>query len=60
MTFKEVRLQSGMTMMQFSKYFKIPYRTVQDWEYEKRKCPSYLLYLIEYKLNKECKIKEQD
>ena len=53
MNFKELRQLSGMTMMQFSKYFEIPYRTVQDWEYEKRKCPEYLLKLMKYKLDKE-------
>jgi DNA-binding transcriptional regulator YiaG len=53
MTFKELRESSGLNMLQFSKYFEIPYRTVQDWEYGKSRCPAYLLKLIEYKLNKE-------
>ena len=53
MTFKELRKQSGMNIKQFSEYFQIPYRTVQNWELETRTCPDYLLKLMEYKLQKE-------
>jgi DNA-binding transcriptional regulator YiaG len=53
MTFKEIRQSSGMGMKQFSDCFNIPYRTIQDWEYEKRKCPPYVLELIQYKLEHE-------
>nr|DAE09264.1 MAG TPA: bacterial regulatory protein [Siphoviridae sp. ctkJH11] len=42
-----------MNMKQYSEYFKIPYRTVQDWKSGARKCPTYLLELMEYKLKKE-------
>ena len=57
MTFKELREASGMTRNQFCEYFGIPYRTVQDWELGNRKCPEYLLNLIEYKLKHEGLIK---
>ena len=50
MTFKELREQSGMTRKQFVEHFGIPYRTIQDWELGNRKCPEYLLRLMEYKL----------
>lgn len=53
MKFKDIRQMSGMNMSQFSRYFDIPYRTIQDWEYENRKCPPYLLGLMQYKLEKE-------
>lgn len=53
MTIKELRERSGMTRPQFAEYFEIPYRTVQDWELGNRKCPEYLIKLIEYKLKKE-------
>lgn len=49
----ELRQRSGMTRKQFVEYFGVPYRTVQDWELENRKCPEYLLDLMEYKLTKE-------
>ena len=53
MTFKELREQSGMNMTRFAEYFGINYRTVQRWEYGERKCPEYLLELMEYKLRIE-------
>lgn len=53
MTFKELRDRSGMNMTQFSKYFGIPYRTIQNWESGERQCPSYLLELMAYKLKAE-------
>lgn len=56
MTFKELRELSGMNMKQFSEYFNIPYRTIQNWDGEKRQCPEYLLELMHYKLINENKI----
>lgn len=57
MTFKELREKSGMNKTQFSKYFEIPYRTVQNWELGLRECPEYLIKLMAYKLEKENIIK---
>ena len=51
MTFKELREQSLMSRKEFVDYFGIPYRTIQSWEIGDRQCPSYLLDLMEYKLN---------
>jgi DNA-binding transcriptional regulator YiaG len=42
-----------MARKEFVEYFGIPYRTIQDWELENRKCPEYLIDLMEYKLIKE-------
>jgi DNA-binding transcriptional regulator YiaG len=53
MTFKDLRQQSGMSRTEFAEYFGIPYRTVQSWELGDRKCPQYLLDLMEYKLDRE-------
>ena len=50
---KELRILSGMTRQQFTDYFNIPYRTLQDWELENRSCPPYVIELIAYKLKKE-------
>lgn len=52
-SFKDVRIASGMGRTEFADYFNIPYRTVQSWELGDRKCPEYLLELIQYKLQKE-------
>lgn len=54
---KLLRIRSDMSLKQFSEYFNIPYRTLQHWEAGDRKCPEYLLELIEYKLRKESIIK---
>ena len=53
MTVKELREKSGMNITKFAAYFKIPYRTMMNWERGERKCPEYLLELMEYKLNNE-------
>lgn len=53
MTFKELRQVSGMTQKEFAEYFEIPKRSVENWDAEARKCPEYLLKLMEYKLTKE-------
>lgn len=53
MNFKDFRAGTGMNLTQFSKYFGIPYRTVQNWESGVRSCPEYLLELMKYKFNNE-------
>lgn len=53
MTFGYLKEQSGMNLTQLSRYFNIPYRTLQNWEYGERKCPDYLLDLMVYKLKNE-------
>lgn len=58
MTFKILRELSGMSMTQFSEYFGIPYRTIQNWEGGVRQCPEYLLDLMLYKLKNEGLIRE--
>jgi len=59
MTFKELRESSGMNKTAFAQYFKIPYRTVQNWEAGVNSCPEYLLELMEYKLINE-RIKKEN
>jgi len=51
--FREVLKNSGMNLRQFCEYFEIPYRTLQGWKGDERKCPEYLPGLLEYKLQKE-------
>jgi DNA-binding transcriptional regulator YiaG len=53
MTIKELRTASGMTQKEFSDYFGMSKRAIEEWEGERRQCPQYLLNLIEYKLRKE-------
>ena len=56
----ELREQMGMNRRSFSDYYGIPYRTVQDWEAEKRELPDYLLRLLKYRAEIERRIKSED
>lgn len=56
MTIKDLRKRYGFTQASFGAYFRIPMRSVQNWESEGdsgRTCPAYLVDLIAYKLAKE-------
>ena len=52
----KLREKMGMNRREFSDYYGIPYRTVQDWEAEKRELPDYLLRLLKYRAEIECRI----
>ncbi len=56
---KALRERMGMTQQQFGDYFKIPKRTLQDWEGGKRKIPEYVLDLMEFKVDADEKNKEK-
>ena len=45
----ELRRSTGMNRREFSDYFGIPYRTIQEWELGNRKMPEYLYRLMEYR-----------
>ncbi len=53
----ETRKKLGMNRKEFSEFYKIPYRTVQDWELGKRRIPDYLLRLILFRADIESKTK---
>lgn len=53
---KSLRQRAGMSLVKFSEYFGVPYRTVQNWDAGINQCPEYLLKLMEYKLIKERRI----
>lgn len=56
---KELREKMGMNRREFCDYYGIPYRTVQDWELEKRELPEYLLRLMKYRAEMEDMIKNK-
>lgn len=56
MTIKEMRTACGMTQAQFSEYFGIPKRTIENWEGGKNTAPDYVIKLIEFRLKTEKKI----
>ena len=51
--FKMIREQSGMNRKDFSDWLGIPYRTMQEWELDRRVMPEYVLRLIAYKVLNE-------
>ena len=56
---KELREKMGMNRREFSDYYGIPYRTVQDWEAEKRELPEYLLRWMKYRAEVEYMMKNK-
>lgn len=54
---KKLRKSMDMNRVEFCEYFGIPYRTVQDWEAEKRELPDYVLRLMKYKAEIENLVK---
>lgn len=50
---KELRESTGMNRREFCDYFKIPYRTVTEWERDNRHAPEYVLRLLEYYIQME-------
>ena len=56
---KELREKMGMNRREFSDYYGIPYRTVQDWEAAKRELPEYLLRLMKYRAEVEDMMKNK-
>lgn len=49
----KLRQKTNMNRKEFAKYFKIPYRTLENWEFDEALCPPYLYELMEYKLKNE-------
>lgn len=57
--FRTIRQESGMSRTEFAQWLGIPYRTMQEWELERRTIPEYLLRLIAYKVYHELKLPGQ-
>lgn len=49
----ELRKSTGMNRKEFCAYFKIPYRTMSEWERDGRHAPDYLVRLLEYYIRVE-------
>nr|DAM94883.1 MAG TPA: putative transcriptional regulator [Caudoviricetes sp.] len=47
MKFKEIRSFSGLSQQAFSDKYKIPKRTIENWESGKRNPPEYVISLLE-------------
>jgi len=43
----QIRKLTGLTRKDFAKFYDIPLRTVEDWEWEKREPALYLVNFLE-------------
>lgn len=54
---KSIRTKTGMSQSEFANSYNIPVATIRDWEQDRRKCPPYVVELlnfkVEYDLNKK-------
>lgn len=62
MDIKKIREISGLSQSQFSKKYRIPVKTIGNWEQGVRECPEYVLelleqYVLEDKKERECREK---
>lgn len=53
MTIKEMRALLGISQQGFANMYNIPKRTIEDWEAGRRKCPDYVLELLERAVNED-------
>ena len=53
MTIKEIRELTGLSQKDFSYKYHIPKRSIENWETGLRKCPQYVLELLEYRVKSE-------
>ena len=60
MDIRTVRKKLNMTQTEFGNLFGIPMRTIQEWEYGKRKAPDYVINMIEEILKFRGLLKDED
>lgn len=53
MNIREMRMQLGDTQSEFAARYKIPFRTVQNWETGVRKPPEYMVNLLEHRIRED-------
>lgn len=53
MDIREMRKKLGYTQSEFAERYKIPFRTIQNWESGSRKPPEYFLSLLEHKVKED-------
>lgn len=58
MEIKEIRALAGINRAEFARRYKIPYRTIEDWENGKGKAPVYVKELLERVVREDFQAKE--
>ena len=57
MTFEELIQKHNLKIIDISKRFEIPYRTVQNWKRGEREAPEYVIKLIDRVIELEKTVK---
>ena len=57
-TIRDIRIKEGMSQSQFCRRFHIGLRALQSWEQGLRKCPEYVVYLIDHVIQLEKEIEK--
>lgn len=52
---KQIRSLTGLSQAKFSEQYNIPKRTLENWETDRAKCPTYVIDLLEYKVIQDYK-----
>lgn len=47
---KTIRLKTGLSQSDFCARYDIPTGTLRDWEQGRRKCPEYVIKLLDFKV----------
>lgn len=55
MDIKEIRLISGLSQQAFSDKYKIPKRSIENWESGKRTPPEYVISLLQRAVKEDIK-----
>ena len=53
MNIREMRMKLGNTQSEFAARYKIPFRTIQNWEAGVRKPPEYIIHLLEQRIKED-------
>lgn len=53
MQIKEIRALTNLSQSEFSEKYKIPLATIRHWEQGQRKCPEYIMDLLEFRVRKD-------
>ncbi len=52
---KSLRKKTGLSQSDFCKCYDIPVATLRDWEQGRRKCPEYVIKLLDFKVEYDIK-----
>lgn len=58
MTVKELRSLTGLTQTEFAEKYKIPMRSIQNWEGGQRTPPEYVIELLEFRIKHDYEAKQ--